>query len=168
MTLIESIKRLRFTFSKKNKPNDTDIEALNIVLKTINDYQQKGVDDNRVFAKLLCLYIKKEYQDGSNDINQTIEILGKDLKMPLEFHIDNLSNKILSTQLINFVATLRVDAVENELTTIEGIEKVEKRFWTENQNEIMDEIRFMNSKENIRNNFYMTANQILSTEIYRQ
>ena len=73
MNLKECIRRLRYTFTNKNKPNETDIIALNEILQTLGNYQNKGVEDNRVFAKMLCLYIKDKYYNSNQDINQTLK-----------------------------------------------------------------------------------------------
>jgi len=167
MTQIEAIKRLRFTIGNQYKSNATDIEALNVVLQSIGKTQKETIEDNRPFAKLLCMYITWRYEIGSNDINKVIHLLSSELKNPLEFHINKLSNKMRVTQLANYITTLKVDATEEEQKDIESLIKLEDKFWTVNQKEIMEEIKFLNSEENITNQFYMTANQILQTPQFR-
>ena len=166
MSLTESIKRLRFTFLKQNKPNQTDVDALNEVLKAIESYQSKKVDDNRVFAKLLCLYIKESYHKNNNDINQVLMVLGNELKKPLDIHISMLSNKMTTTQIVNYINGLTIDVPTDEFCDLIALAKREDEFWNTHQKEILNEILFMNSEQSIKSNFYNTANQILNTEIY--
>jgi hypothetical protein len=167
ITQIEAIKRLRFTIGNQYKSNATDIEALNVVLETIGKSQKQTIQDNRPFAKLLCMYITLRYEIESNDINKLFHFLSKDLKQPLDFHINKLSNKMRFTQLENFVNTLIVDATEDEQKDIEALIELEKKFWTVNQKQLIEEINLLNSEANIKNQFFMTANQILQTPEFR-
>lgn len=168
MTQIDAIKRLRFTLSKGNKPNQTDVEALNTILLFFDTTQKKQVDDNRIFAKLLAIDLKKRYLICNEDINEALKSLSRDLKNTLEFHIDTLSNKMISTQIINYVKTLKIDVPESEFNDPIALAKREDEFWDVHQRNILDEILFLNSKEQIRNNFYTTANEILNNENYRK
>lgn len=167
MNLKECIKRLRYTISNKNKPNETDAIALNEVLKTLSGYQNKGVEENRVFAKVLCLYIKDKYYNSNQDINQTLKFLSMELKQPLEVHIEILASRMNSTQLTNYIKTLTIDVPESEFENVEALAKRENQFWEIHQKNILDEIMFYNSPEQVKGHFYTTANQILNTEIYR-
>jgi len=167
MNLLESIKRLRFTFGKQNKPNETDIVALNTILKSIDDFQKKGIEDNRVFAKILCLYIKDKYYASNQNINESLKFLSQELKLPLDVHIEILASKINSTQLTNYIKTLTIDIPENEFTDVEALAKRENQFWDVHQKNILDEIMFYNSPDQVKGNFFMTANQILNNEAYR-
>ena len=60
-----AIERLQFTISKQNKPNQTDADALNILTKEISNNQIKKVENNKIFAKILLLFLKNEYQKKS-------------------------------------------------------------------------------------------------------
>jgi len=167
MNLPEAIKRLRYTISKLNKPNQTDIHALNEILQSLDKYQKKGVEDNRVFAKVLCLYIKDKYYNGNQDINQTLKFLSMELKQPLDVHIEILASRINSTQLINYINTLKIDVPESEFTDVVALAKRENEFWEVHQKNILDEIMFYNSPEQVKSNFFTTANEILNNQNYR-
>jgi hypothetical protein len=52
MKLKEAFDRLRFTLSKQNKPNQTDIEAFNEIGKYFALHQKDIIQDNLLFAKL--------------------------------------------------------------------------------------------------------------------
>lgn len=168
MTQIEAIKRLRFTLSKGNKPNQTDIEALNTILLFFDATQKKQVEDNRIFAKLLAIDLKHRYLRCNEDINNTLKNLSQDLKQKLEFHIGLLSAKMTTTQITNYVKGLTIKVPKNEFNDPIALAKRENQFWDEHQQSILDEILFLNSEEQIRDNFYSTANEILNNENYRQ
>lgn len=168
MTQIEAIKRLKFTFSKGNKPNQTDVEALNTILLLLNKTQKQKVEDNRVFAKLLAIDLYNRYNSCNQDINLALKTLGDKLKHPLEYHIELLSSRITSTQLVNYIKTLTIDVPENEFNDPIALAKREDEFWTVNQRNILDEILFFNSTEQLRNNFYNTANEILNNDNFRK
>jgi hypothetical protein len=167
MTIIESIKRLKFTFSKQNKINEVDIDAFNVLLQSYSEIQSNKIENNIVYAKILCLYLTLRYEIGSNDINIVIRFLERELEKPLEFHLDKLSNKMRVTQLTNFIKTLKVDLTDDDLKDVESLIKSEEKFWDFNKDEIINEIVFLNSKEQIMNNFYMTANQILNNQNFK-
>lgn len=167
MNLPEAIKRLRYTLSKFNKPNQNDIHALNEILQTLEGYQKKGVEENRVFAKVLCLYIKDKYYNSNQDINQTLKFLSMELKQPLDVHIEILASRINATQLTNYINTLTIDVPESEFTDVVALAKRENQFWQVHQKNVLDEIMFYNSPEKVRDNFYITANEILNNQNYR-
>lgn len=167
MKLQDSIKRIRYTLSKQNKPNTTDVEAFNSILQELDFLQISKVENNRPFAKLLILYLKDKYEIN-NDINTALYFLAKELGKDLELHIDKLSNRILTTQVFNFINSLKIDVTEIEMQNIELLDLKENEFWDIHKQNILDEIKLLNSKENIRNDFYKTANEILNTEIYRK
>lgn len=50
----KAIKRLSWRFSQQKafKPNENDINALNDVIKHLNESDKKQINDNRLFAKL--------------------------------------------------------------------------------------------------------------------
>lgn len=171
MNLIKSLERLKYTLSNKNKPNETDIMALNTILKTVDELQSKKVDDNRLFGKLLCIVLKMRF-DKSNDIDSAIKFLAQDLENPLDYHIELLASKIRASTITEFIETLSLDIDENELNNFKGKEikfwsEKEKEFWSENEIKIFNKIYSLTSKETISDNFYITANELLNNEIFR-
>lgn len=168
MTLKDAIKRLGYTISNQNKPNQTDAEAINEIIRFTNNAFSNSVNDNLLFAKLLAIDLKRRYLICNQDINETLKSLSRDLKNPLEFHIDTLSNKMISTQIINYVKTLKIDVPESEFNDPIALAKRENQFWDEHEKNILNEILFMNSKEQIKDKFYMTANEILNNDKYKE
>ena len=162
-----AIERLQFTISKQNKPNQTDADALNILTKEISENQIKKVENNKVFAKLLLLFLKNEYQKN-HDINASIYLLSEFLKPTLSEMLVMFANQLQTTQLINYIKTLTIDAeIEKMDTDIDYINFIENKFWNDNQKNIIEEIKFLNSESETIKNFYMTANQILNNENFK-
>jgi len=48
MKLKDAISRVRFTISKSNKPNNTDVEAFNMILEHFQSTQEKTIKDNLI------------------------------------------------------------------------------------------------------------------------
>ena len=95
MKLSDAIKRLRYTISKTNKPNQTDAEALNEVLKILELEQQKTIQENLLFAKLyaftLCeLLIRYTDIDFAN--TQINKILSEPMDLRIQFLKQNVEN----------------------------------------------------------------------------
>ena len=162
-----AIERLQFTILKQNKPNQTDADALNILTKEISENQIKKVENNKVFGKLLLLFLKNEYEKN-NDINTGIYLLSEFLKPTLNEMLVMFANQLQTTQLINYIKTLAIDAdIEKMDTDIDYIKLIENKFWNNNQKNIIEEIKFLNSASETIKNFYMTANEILNNENFK-
>lgn len=95
MKLKDAIKRLMFTVSKQNKPNETDAEALNNVLEYINKSVKKEVNENELFAKLYIYSLINETVFYKGDIDtaqrKINEILSKSLESLYETHRINFN-----------------------------------------------------------------------------
>lgn len=52
MILKEAVKRLSFTISKGNKPNQNDVDAFNEIIRNLKLSEQETVQENLLFAKL--------------------------------------------------------------------------------------------------------------------
>ena len=73
MTLKDSVNRLSFTVSKSNKPNQTDMDALNTIIDTLNKNAKDTVQENRLFAKLYIIVLKDlALRYGSVDVASSL------------------------------------------------------------------------------------------------
>lgn len=74
MKLKEALKRIRFTISSKNKPNDTDIEAFNVLAQYLKEVEEKTIQDNLLFAKLYMYLLGKlvSYYNNADEANKHI------------------------------------------------------------------------------------------------
>ena len=59
MKLSDAFNRLRFTLSKGNKPNQTDIDAFNEIGKYFALHQKDIIQDNLLFAKLYAFTLSE-------------------------------------------------------------------------------------------------------------
>lgn len=101
MKLKEAFRRLRFTISSKNKPNDVDIEAFNTLSEYLKEVQEKTIQDNLLFAKLYMYLLGKlvSYYNNADEANKHI-------------------NKILSQKTDNLIGILEIELKAMELRQI--------------------------------------------------
>jgi len=165
MRVDKAIERLTFTISNQNKPNKTDAEALNSIIDFVSNALTDKAETNIPFAKILCLYLSKRYDDN-NDMNTVLKTLGKDLSYPLNFHIETLSSKMISCNIINYVNSLTIDVTAEEMLSIEALNEKETEFFKVHGKSIIEAIKKENTKEQIKDNLYKTANEILRKEEY--
>jgi len=122
MKLSDAIKRLRYTISKTNKPNQTDAEALNEILKILELEQQKTIQENLLFAKLYAFTLC-ELLHHYCDIDFANKQINKVLSEPMELRIDNLKYGLRFMEIQNYFKRKKIlDPFLKEKTTYELIE----------------------------------------------
>ena len=159
-----AIERLTFTIQNQNKPNQNDADALTILANKIAEFETKNVQNNIAFAKLLLLNLQNEYRKN-NDIDDSLFYLSEILKPNLNEMIQVFANEIHSTQLFNYIKTLKIDAQDDLMNTdLDYIKFIENQFWNDHQKSIIDEIKSINSQNEFLKNFFCTANEILNND----
>ena len=133
MKVKEALNRLAFTIQKQNKPNATDIEAFNEIVKWISTSNEKIVNDNLLFAKLY-LVVLKEFSNHYQSVDFANKEISKELSKPLGFHIERLKQQLNSIELNEYFKSLNLKP-----TWGEGLYK----------NEIIDNIKL--NKEVFKN-----------------
>lgn len=101
MKTSDAFKRLSFTIGKKNKPNDTDIEALNQIISDYNKLSSNNTKEHYLFAKLyaVALRINSEYRGDVSEANKDIN---KILSEPLDNHLYKLLVLLKNQNLNNY------------------------------------------------------------------
>lgn len=101
MKTSDAFKRLSFTLSKRNKPNDTDIEAFNKIIEDYNKIASENTKEHYLFAKLyaVILRVNSEYRGDVSEANKDIN---KILSEPLEFHLQRLLMILKHQNLTNY------------------------------------------------------------------
>lgn len=101
MKTSEAFKRLVFTIGKKNKPNETDIEALNKIIDDYNKIASENTKEHYLFAKLyaVILMVNSEFH---GDVSQANKDINKILSEPLEFHLQRLLIFLKQQNLNNY------------------------------------------------------------------
>jgi hypothetical protein len=80
MNIGQSINRLSYTIKNQNKPNKSDVNALNEVIKFINQTTKQEINDNELFAKLYVMNFITQLRLTSN-LNLAQKNVNKILKM---------------------------------------------------------------------------------------
>ena len=92
MTIAQSINRLSYTIKNQNKPNTSDVNALNEVISFINQTTKTEVHENELFAKLYVSNLIMQLRLTSN-----LDLAQKNV------------NKILKMKLITLYEHARMD-----------------------------------------------------------
>lgn len=92
MTIAQSINRLSYTIKNQNKPNTSDVNALNEVISFINQTTKQEVRENELFAKLYVSNLIMQLRLTSN-----LDLAQKNV------------NKILKMKLITLYEHARMD-----------------------------------------------------------
>jgi len=101
MKLSEAIKRLRYTISKSNKPNKTDAEALNEILKILELEEQKTIQENLLFAKLYA-FLLAEFTHNYTDVDFANKQINVILSEPIDIRIEWLVYKLKNMEYNNY------------------------------------------------------------------
>jgi len=126
MKLSDAIKRLRFTISKQNKPNQTDAEALNEVLNILNLEQQKTNQENLLFAKLYAFTLT-ELLHHYCDIDFANKQLNTILSEPIEIRIENLKLSLKFMELQNYFKQKKILDPFLKKKTTDELEELHRR-----------------------------------------
>jgi len=108
MNPIEATKRLKYTISKGNKPNQTDIEAFNEILSAYSKSESENINNNMAFCKLLALLMIEKVRKFEN-IDEAVKAIGISLMLPLQVHVSDLQNILNAAQLRLYMETLKID-----------------------------------------------------------
>lgn len=85
MSIAQSINRLSYTIKNQNKPNTSDVNALNDVIKFINQTTKEEVNKNELFAKLYVMNLITQLRLVSN-----LELAQKNVHKILKMNLYSL------------------------------------------------------------------------------
>jgi hypothetical protein len=125
MKLKEAFDRLRFTLTKGNKPNQTDIEAFNEIGKYFSLHQKDIIQDNLLFAKLYAFTLS-ELLTYYSDIDFANKELNKVLSEPI--CIDKLSLSLRTMELRNYFAQRNILDPFLKTKTVKELEAIHERY----------------------------------------
>lgn len=98
MKLKDAISRYRFQVTNGNKPNETDIQAFNVITEHLQQTQEKTIQENLLFAKLYTLTLEK-LTGTYNDVNFANKRLNEILSEPMDIRIEFLLMKLKHAEL---------------------------------------------------------------------
>jgi hypothetical protein len=149
-----AIKRIFNAFKRTKKQiYNEDIQALELINESFNEYKKAYVNDNLLFAKLLCVILKQNvsyYQD----IQSSIKKINDDLKQPLNYHLQFLKMELNNIQINDYLKSINVDTNFFSNKDNSGVIKA-------NEKEIIEAINKSWDLNSVEKSFYNTANTFL-------
>jgi hypothetical protein len=125
MKLIEAFKRLRFTISKQNKPNQTDADAFNEISKYFELHHKDIIQDNLLFAKLYCFTLS-ELLSYYTDIDFANKEINKVLSEPI--CIEKLQLRLKNMELQNYFKRKNILDPFLKTKTFSELEEIHARY----------------------------------------
>lgn len=159
MKLPDAIKRLHYTISKANKPNQNDADAFNAICEFLKKSEQKAVQENLLFAKLYT-HILAEYTIHYTDIDFANKQINKLLSEPMALRVEELQSRIMQLELLNYFNQKKV--LDPFLKTKNASELIEihKRYSNKLPELNNDEFFKLQEKWNFENVKYKLETQI--------
>jgi len=152
-----AVKRIFNAFKRsKDKIYNEDIEALKLLNQELLDSQKKYVNDNILYAKLLCCVLKNNmanYGSMKISISKAKDILNT----PLSHHIEFLRGTINEIDDREYLTSLGINLENYTDSQDEEINKI----ITENQKEMIDNFCKFWTYEKVEKSFFNTANEFL-------
>lgn len=155
-----AIRRIYNVFKRsKDKIYKEDIEALKLINDKIECENNISVNDNILYAKLLCLIIRHDVMHYGN-IKMAIKKANDNLTMPLSAHIELLKINLNQNDLNQYLESIGFDYNNLNETQISEIDKKE--------NGIIEKLKNNWTYQNVEKSFYNTANEfLLNIENYK-
>jgi hypothetical protein len=157
-----AVKRVFNVYKRsKDKIYKEDIDALKIISEALEDSYKRNTVDNMLFAKLLSITLLNNVR-FYKDTLLSIKLIGKDLKQPLDYHLQMLKMELNTLEFTNFTESLGIKDWKNEAELNERDKIV-----FNNQKEMIEKLNKSWGYEDVEKSFYKTANQFLTeTENY--
>lgn len=127
MKLTDAFKRLRFTISNQNKPNQTDAEAFNEISKYFELHNKEIVQDNLLFAKLYAFTLA-ELLSYYTDVDFANKEINKILSEPIELRIEILQLRLKTMELQNYFKQRRILDPFLKTKTAAELEEIHTRY----------------------------------------
>jgi len=103
MKLKDAVSRCKFTIANGNKPNQTDIEAYNMILDFLHKTQEKTIHDNLLFAKLYS-FLLEQLVMRYNDVNFAQKEINKILSEPIQLRVQLLTMQLQQMEVTQVFA----------------------------------------------------------------
>jgi len=129
MKLKEAIKRIGFTISNTNKPNENDAEAYNIILEHLQKSEKETINKNLLFAKLYT-FLLENLVTNYNDVTFANKELNKILSEPINLRVEFLLMRLKHSELTKIVSDpiLLSKSPEDVLQKLKEYPKLAKEF----------------------------------------
>ena len=125
MILKEAVKRLSFTISKGNKPNQNDVDAFNEVIRNLKLSEQETVQENLLFAKLYTFTLS-ELLSYYTDIDMANKEINRILSEPMA--IEKLQLSLRRMELQNYFNRKKILDPFLKNKTANELEEIHERY----------------------------------------
>jgi len=125
MTLKEAVKRLSFTISKGNKPNQNDVDAFNEIIRNLKLSEQETVQENLLFAKLYTFTLT-ELLTYYTDIEMANKEINRILSEPMA--IEKLQLSLRRMELHNYFNRKKILDPFLKNKTANELEEIHERY----------------------------------------
>lgn len=160
-----AFKRIYNVF-KRNKNNiySEDIDALKLLNTALENKNKEFVTKNLLYAKLLAIQLNQNLMYYGN-IEQAINKIKYDLSLPLNFNLIYLQKNLSNTELTNYFNSIGVNISNPHLLTDEQKQN-DKNIISDNQKEIIEQLKKNWDFELVEKSFVKTANELLKDVNY--
>jgi len=147
-----AIRRIYNVFKRsKDKIYTEDIEALKLINEKIENDAKISVNDNLLYAKLLCVYLRLYVLEYGN-IKTAIRKANDEMQMPISGQIELLKIALNQKEIHSYLSGLGI-----KLNNIND----QPEIISDNQKNIIEKLKSQWSFENVEKSFYNTANDLL-------
>jgi len=131
---------------------DNEIEALKLLNTELENKQKKYVNDNILFAKLLCIALRyrTEYH---TDIKTALKSIDSDLNISINEQIELLRLTLNRVDKVKYLKSIGFDIDNENFSNVEELNGNEKEF--------LDKLKTNWSYENVYKSFMNSANDFL-------
>lgn len=160
-----AFKRIYNVF-KRNKNNiySEDIEALKLLNTALENKNKEFVTQNLLFAKLLAIQLNQNLMYYGS-IEEAIKKIKYDLSLSLNYNLIYLQKNLNNTELINYFKSIGVNTSNPHLLSDEQNQN-DKNIISENQKEIIEQLKKNWDFELVEKSFVKTANELLKDVNY--
>jgi len=148
----KSVKRIFNTFKRlKSNIFNEDIEALKTINESLENNKIGYVNDNLLYAKLLCVILKQN-TEYYGDVKTAIRSIDDILKKDLNYHLEFLRMSITNVEMEAYLKTIgfSFDLLKNDDSLIKS-----------NQKEIIEKLSKNWDIKLVEKSFFNTANSFL-------
>ena len=160
-----AFKRIYNVF-KRNKNNiySEDIDALKLLNTALENKNKEFVTQNLLYAKLLAIQLNQNLMYYGS-IEEAIKKIKYDLSLPLNFNLIYLQKNLSNTELTNYFNSIGVNISNPHLLTDEQKQN-DKNIISDNQKEIIEQLKKNWDFELVEKSFVKTANELLKDVNY--
>lgn len=160
-----AFKRIYNVF-KRNKNNiySEDIEALKLLNTALENKNKEFVTQNLLYAKLLAIHLNQNLMYYGS-IEEAIKKIKYDLSLSLNYNLIYLQKNLNNTELINYFKSIGVNTSNPHLLSDEQ-NKNDKNIISDNQKEIIEQLKKNWDFELVEKSFVKTANELLKDVNY--